>query len=264
MPPIILSDNLLDDAGTLSASDTDSGYSVNNLIDLRTYSFWQAANTTDGKWIKIVLDGTAAADTIGIFGHNFYTAMVFTIKVEHSSNGTDWTAALTSADELKSDRAFVKTFTSPGAKKYWRISLNTEDASDFTAKPKAAIIMLGTRISFSYPPDSPFIPARAIPKSKSEISEEGHLLGSILQNTKIKIEPIFSLISETFLETYFFPWWKTYGRHLKPFFWAHDLTNYPELAFLVRLSEGSEYQDPRSQANYIDSFSLSMEGLLED
>ena len=118
--PIILYDSILI-GSTLTATDTETGYSVNNLIDYRSYTWWQA-DTPGLKYITIDCAVATSADTLGIVGHNFDTAAAV-ISVESSPDNTTWTERL--SEFLVTDSyAIMKTFTTASAR-YWRVKIQS-------------------------------------------------------------------------------------------------------------------------------------------
>jgi hypothetical protein len=267
--PMILSDNLFDDAGTLSASDTDtdSAYSVDNIKDLRPYTWWKAANATTGaKWIKIALTAAATADSLGIIGHNLSTAGVFSFKIEHSPDNSTWTTVFSldeGDDELHSDKAFFVTFTAPAVKGYWRILIEDDTGAGYTAVPQIAVIMLGTRIDMPTTPDTPFDPGKE-KASASVISNGGNLLGSVYRFTTTRITAVFAQLTRTFVWNTLYPWWTSHAKLGKPFFFVWDYANYATDVRWVKLVDGAQFERPLSRGTYVDSFTLDMEGMLEE
>lgn len=260
--PMILSDNLFDNAGTLSASDTDSAYSINNIIDLRTYTYWKAANATTGtKYVQIALTAGATANAVGIIGHNFYTAGVITLKLQHSADGATWTDMVTFTTPAN-DKAIFKTFTAPAAKGYWRLHM-ADDGGGYDAAPQLAVLMVGTRIDFPTTPETAFDPGKET-AAVSLSSKGGHLLGAVYSYTRIRITATFKEMTRTFVWDTLYAWWTAYGKLLKPFFWVWDYTNYATDIRFVKLTDGMSFDRPLSRADYVDSVTLEMEGVIEE
>jgi hypothetical protein len=263
MNPLILSDNDLLENGTLTASETDTGFDVLNLIDRRTFTFWQGANTSSTpKYIDIEPPGdhNYDFDTLAIFGHNLHTAgakVKFEWIFEDGEVIVDW---FTPAD----DKAIIKYFTEhDNDEGTFRLSIASVGGS-FLAKPRIAIVMIGKRVSFPFPADTPFSPFRPSIQGRLLNGQQGHHLGSITGLNPISIKANFSNNSKTFVENTFWPWWNTYGKKLLPFFWAADLVNTPSAIFLVSLTANSVFDHPRTIAGLVDVISLDMIGLLEE
>ena len=91
MNPMILYDNRFLD-GIPMATDTSEGFSALNVVDLKTFTFWQAG---EPGYEDIAVDCGAAksADALGIIGHNLGTVQA-DISVESSDDGDTWTQAL--------------------------------------------------------------------------------------------------------------------------------------------------------------------------
>ncbi len=262
MNPIILSDSILEDYATLTATDTDDGYNVLNVIDKRPYTFWQAANVTvHTKDITLDLGSgvTAAADCMGIYSHNLFTAGAF-IMVYYSDNGADWTTAMEGYLAVD-DKAILKTFTS-ATKRYWRIRI-FRTGVDFNAKPKIAVLMLGARLEFPYPPDSQYTPNPEEVIASSNKGRTGYPLGSVLSFIAARITAKFSQLTDTWVTGTFHPWFVATGRQMQPFFWAWNLTAEPASVHYVKLVDNPKYLDPRSRAGFIDNITLEMEGVAE-
>lgn len=66
--PIILYDNRFSD-GTPTATDTAQGFSVLNVRDMRTYTYWKAASVGT-KYLTVDCGSPMNADCLGIIGHN--------------------------------------------------------------------------------------------------------------------------------------------------------------------------------------------------
>ena len=117
--PIILYDSILEDCSTLTATDTETGYDVYNLIDYRSYTYWQG-DTPGLKYITVDYGATVAADSFGIVGHNFSTAAAF-ITLQDSTNNSTW-ATQVSEFYPTDNYAILKTFTSSD-RRYKRVKV---------------------------------------------------------------------------------------------------------------------------------------------
>jgi hypothetical protein len=257
MHPFILSANILENYDSLAATDTDDGYDVLNVLDRRPYTWWQAGNvTTRTKYIEYWRDLAASADTIGIVGHNLSSAGA-SIALEHSSDGMTWTTAVTGFAP-GSDKAILKTFSST-SRKYWRLKIY-RDGSDFSYKPRLAVVVIGSRLEFPTPPDSPFAPNPEEIVATSNKGRTGHHLGTVIGFYAVRITAKFAQLSTSWVASTLYPWWRDYGRRLLPFFWAWNLTAAPDSVHYLKLTDNSKFQDPRSRAGFVDAVTLEMEG----
>jgi len=253
--PVILYDNRFND-GTPTATDTASGFDVRNIKDYRTYTFWRAASAGT-KYITIDCGSAKSADALGIISHNLKTANA-SVSVESSTDNfaSDVTVRLASFTP-SSDKAFLKLFTSASAR-YWRIKIVTASVA-----PQVAVAMLGSRITFPYPPDAPYIPYSETIESNSSRGKKGHILGSVIRFKDIEISAEFSNIGRNWALNTFKPFWDSHASDLKPFFYAWDIDIYPDMVFYVYVDEGMKHSMPMSILQYIDSIKLQMRGVKE-
>ena len=252
--PIILYDNILSQGYTLTATDTEEGYDVLNLIDLRPYTFWKAASHGT-KYITVDCGAAKSADCLAIIGHNLYTAGA-TVSIESSPDNSSWTVRLADFTPT-SDKAVLKTFTS-ASDQYWRIKIVTAAVAAYMA-----IAVLGQKLQFPYPPDTPYIPYSEVPVADVERSKNGHILGVSTYLPALKMRVQFSNITRTWFDTYFLPFWQNHGRLYKPFFFAWDLDTYENDVFLVSIDDEYNLESPFSVLTYIDILNLNMRGIRE-
>ena len=232
--PIILYENRFED-GTPAATDTASGYYAANIRDLRTYTWHQFA-AAGTKYYTVDCGEAKSADCLGIRGHNLGTAAA-SVSVESSDNGSDWTGRLAAFEPLN-DRAILKTFTSASAR-YWRVKIVTAATA-----AKAAVLMLGVRLTMEKWPYGEFDPAPESPLSSSKYSQQGHLLGVLLDYVEIAITAKFQRLTPAWVETYFRPAWDGHIHAGRPFFWAWDITNHPSEVYLVQIADGYRLSMP--------------------
>lgn len=253
MNPVILYDNRFND-GTPVATDTALDFSILNIRDYRTYTFWRAASAGT-KFITIDCGSAKSADALGIISHNLRTANA-TVSVESSTDNSTWTqrlAGFTPSD----DKAFIRLFTSASAR-YWRIRIVTASIA-----PQLAVAMLGVRMTFPWPPDSPYVPYMERIESQSSRSKKGHILGSVINFKSIEISARFSNLTRDWVLNTFNAFWDGHGSDLKPFFYAWDIDVYPNMVFYVSVDDGMRYRMPVSVLSLIDSIELDMWGVKE-
>ncbi len=251
--PIILYDNRFID-GTPVATDTAPGYDVLNIRDFRTYTWWKAASAGT-KYITVDCGIAKPADCLAVIGHNLYTANA-TVSVESSPDNTTWTERLAGFTP-PSDKAFLKVFTS-ASERFWRLKIVTT-----SMPPQIAVAMLGVRLTFPYPPDTPYIPYSESVEMDVSRGKTGSILGSVIKFKSIEINARFSNLPRSWVMNNIMPFWDGHASALKPFFYAWDIDNYPEMVFFVSIDDGSKYEMPMSVLQYIDSIELKMRGVKE-
>lgn len=252
MNPIILYNSILT-LGTLTAAYTAAGYAVANIKDYRPYTLWKGT-TADPQYITVNCGSARAADALGICGHNLNTINA-TVSVENSPNGSTWTNRLAGFIPA-SDDALLKPFTA-NTQQYWRIKI-----TGHTAAPYIGVAMIGARITFPYPPDTPHTPIDTGMEASANLSETGHLLGNVIKYKPYILEAQFSMLERTWVINTFKPFWDNHASNLLPFFWAFDTDNYATLAFYAQLAQDARFKTPMTVLTYIDSLRLVMRAVL--
>lgn len=251
--PCILYDNRFLD-GTPTATDTATGYSVLNITDLRPFTWWQA-NASGTKFITINCGGEKSVDSLGIIGHNFYTATA-TVSVESSTTGA-W-----AGEEVQrlagftctTNKAVLKTFASASAQ-YWRIKIVTGAIA-----ARIAVCILGVRLDFERYPMQGFDPCPETVNGIAARSQNGYMIGATIENVGIQIHAGFQRLTSTFI-TNFRTAWDAHLSQLKPFFWAWDTVNHASEVYFVSIPEGFKLSMPFDP--YRRSLPLTMQGIKE-
>ncbi len=254
MNPVILVDSRFLD-GIPVATDEAPGYSVLNITDLKTYTFWKGA-TPGVKYISVDCGVSKAADSLGIVRHNL-SSTGSQLSVESSDDGLLWTERL-AAFTPSSGKAFLKTFTVASAR-HWKMRI----AAPGSVAPQLAVALLGVRMTFPHRPEAPFVPAKEEVETVSQRSKAGHLLGYFVKFKPFTVQANFKLLERSWVESVFLPFWEEYASDLHPFLWAWDLSAYPEDVRFVRVVSGYSYAPAVSILSHYDSLSLEMEGVKE-
>ncbi|MBT9175484.1 MAG: hypothetical protein DDT22_01163 [candidate division WS2 bacterium] len=252
--PIILFNNRFDD-GIPVATSTAAGSSVLNIRDGRTYTFWQAA-TAGTNFITVDCGIPRITDCLAVIGHNLRAAGAI-ISVESSVDNITWTTRIAGFTP-PSNRAFLRTFFPPVTERHWRIRIVTA-----AVPPVLAVVYLGHRITFPFPPDAPFIPCREFVEAETSIGKTGHILGSVIRYKPIQIFARFSNLTRTWIAENFMFFWNTHASNLRPFFWAWDITAFPDMVFYVTINKETSFEMPMSVLSFIDSIELNMKGIME-
>jgi hypothetical protein len=276
---VILYKNILI-GSTLTVTNTASGYSVNNIIDYRSYTKWKS-NTTDNQTIQGVLSAAiapikqaddvgyiltvggkrlhtvaggglttfGAADCIGIFNHNLSGT---TITVKYDQNGTMVTLATITPT---SNDPILYPFERHESNK-WQVII-----TGLTAAAEVAVMFLGEAIYFPYLPRAPYTPKDEGIEVMSEVSQAGHLLGSVVAHHPVSINPVWELILRTWFNDNLVPFWDDHGKLLKPFFFGWDLNNRPDDIFYCWIDPAMRFKEILTTLNYSDEFSLLLKSV---
>lgn len=248
MNPVILYQNCFA-SGTLTASETASGFDVANVVDFRPYTLWKGT-LTNPLYITMNCGAAVAADALGICGHTLGTCGA-TIDLEHSANGSNWTS-LGIGYAPSDDAPILKLFNS-ATKQYWRLKI-----TGHTIAPVIGVLMVGPRLTFPYPPETPHIPFDEGIVAASEISKTGNLLGSVINYKPIDIAVDFGLLPRTFVFDTYKPFWDNHASNLKPFFWAFDASAYGTLVYYAMMDPATRFQAPLTTLSYVDRLSFRL------
>jgi hypothetical protein len=255
MPPVILATNLLP-LGTLSASSAAAGYYVESLSDGLEYTHWKAnAGGSQSVTLDLGAGNAQAASALGIKKHNLKTVSA-TASMESSDNGADWTTRLAGFAPA-TDKAILKTFASATAR-YWRINM-----TGCTAAPQMAVTVVGPRIDFPYPPDSPFVPSEEGIEGETNRSKLGVFLGVTVRWKTFRVRAKWSNLTRTWLDANLAPFWDGHASNLKPFFWGWDLSVYPDKVHYGAVPDGYKWRPDVSVLAYYETFEIEIEGAKE-
>ncbi len=238
--------------GTLTATGTDTGFSVNNLIDYRTTTYWQAA-AHGTNYITVESGDVLSADMLGIVKHNLYTASA-TITIEYWDNVLSSWVAIGTPFSPTSDECIIKQFTSKTSLK-WRIKINTA-----SVKAKIAVMMIGSKIEMPYPPEAPSAAYAETYQLLNSESKNNNFLGAIRRNSKYSIRHVYKSVTKTFYDTYLLPFWNAHAKLGYPFFYAMDSVNLPEGNFFARFVDGYEWNPQRSNLLFVDEINFDLIG----
>lgn len=253
--PVILYNNIL--ASGVTATSTAADYSVNNIYDLRPYTYWKAT-TTATQYITMDAGSATSVDCLGIAtGHNLGTAGA-TVSVESSTTGA-WAGeeiVRLSGFTTSTNLTILKPFTTASVR-YWRIKITGSSTA-----VKLGVVMLGARITFPSQVKIPFTPHSIGVETEDSISKAGHLLGSVIRYYPVIIKVSWSYIAESFVTGTFKTFFDNHGNLRKPFFWALDTTTYPSDCFFVRLDDKYKYEYPITKIGTANKLDLDMEGVI--
>lgn len=227
--PIILAGNILEDAGSLEATNTATDYDVAHVIDRRPYTFW-VAEDEGTRYITADLGEAVAADCLGIAGHNFGTAAA-AVTLQHSANGSDWADAVAEF-EPETDRALMATFTA-ATQRYWRLKIVTAAVA-----ARVGVLFVGARLDFPRYVQAGYDPAPETVHATSARSKAGHPLGATLRWVEHAISASFQNLTDAWVRASFKPVWDAHLSRLEPFFWAWNLADFDEDVYYVQVPDG--------------------------
>lgn len=252
MNSIILYNNKFAD-GTLSVTDTATGYDKNNMIDKREFTFWKALNATGAKVIQVVFSIVNNSDAIGIVGHNLNCAT--SIYVESYNYVDDWIGQV-DPFTVSDTKPILKLFTHPTRdQEKIRITISASVA------PKIALLFLGNYLDMGFNPDTPYNAKDVSMQMESELSESGYMLGSALKYKPLTINPRFSNLLQTSVDGSIETFLSTHGMYRYPFLFAWDIVNFPADVFFVRLTKDAKRTKVKTIKNYEDYIDIPMEGI---
>jgi hypothetical protein len=256
MPPVILATNLFSLGGTISASTTEAGYYAASLADGLEYTHWKAnAGGAQSVTLDLGVGNAQAADALGVKKHNLKTVGA-TVSVESSDDGAVWTPRL-AGFVPSTDKALLKTFASATAR-YWRIGL-----AGCTAAPQMAVAVVGPRIDFPYPPNSPFVPSEEGIEGETNRSKLGVLLGVTVRWKTFRVRATWTRLLRTWLDANLAPFWDGHASNLKPFFWGWDLSAYPDKVHYGAVPDGYKWRPDVSRGLHYETFEIEIEGAKE-
>ena len=251
MTPTILADNRFTD-GTITATGVTDDSRL-YIIDGRPYT-WLQVPSAGTKHIVVDCGSVKQANALGVIGHNFASAAA-SISLSGSNDGSSWTTYVGPVVPT-SDKALLRTFTQASAR-YWRLTINSP-----TVAPMVAVVMVGSRIDFPYPPDAGFVPFSETVEVDSNDSKTGNPLGVVVRFFPVAIKPNFSNIDREWIETIYRPFRENYSRFRKYFFWSWDLETYPDQVFYVQ--DIGTYAPDVSTLAFYNKLALDFKGVMEN
>lgn len=250
--PIILAENILERATTLTATNTAVGFDVRNILDRRQYTFWQATSSGT-RFITADMGVPVPADAFGLIGHNFGIAGT-QITLQGSTDGTTWTDVVAQFS-LTNNKAILRTFTSL-SRRHWRLRIITT-----TSIPFLAVFFLGRRLEFPRYVMGEFDPQPEQIHATSAKSKAGYPLGAIVRYIRHNIHISFQNLTDAWVRTQFLPIWNEHLSQLKPIFWAWNLEDFPADVYFVSLPDNFSLSIPYNPVRR--NMALQFEGIKE-
>ena len=243
-------ENLLEDA-TLTASSEDTGFEVENLADWRLDDAWKP--TTAGTHNADADLGSAqSVDYFACFGHNL-ADVSGTVKLQHATSGAGpWTDAFTAITPTE-NRVIFKTFTSQ-SKQYWRIVTTSTGSPAFISVASIGAILdlqRGMRAGFIIPGIFQQV------ESMNAITHNGNFIGKSVKQRPQRVNISQTIVTPTWVRSNL----ETMVDHInsKPFFFAHDLTNYPDESAFCWTTQ--QIRPPTNADNKYWQFTINAQGM---
>ncbi len=242
---------------TLTADSTESSgdYDVDYIYNMIEVNSWQAANTTSPMYVTLDLGSgnTADADYLAVLGHNLNTIGA-TIDLEYSATGA-WAGEEVSvfSEAPSADTVYLKEFTAPGAKRYWRLKIS----GTLSAAPYMAICVWGLKTEFDYATAS-FDPYAQNVKASVGLSQGGYVTGVHEKHTERSLALRFADADSTLYEKVK-TWFETHK--LKNLFVAWETANNPTDVFLMR--PASRFSNPLTNGGAYRNITINLKGRRE-
>jgi hypothetical protein len=228
--PWILYDNLYD-YGTPVGTSTAEGYSILNIKDWKSYTFWQGTSTS-AQYLTVDCGSNKTAAGYAIHKHNL-GSLGAQIAIQHSSN--NFVAVTTAATYTASnDLQIVGSFTT-ATNRYWRIAITGHTATN----PRLAIACIADKLTFPTPPTSPSALYQIETINSKKISKTGQLLGGTISYRPVTLEYTFQSATYTYawVRDNYRAFWLAHGSQGKPFFFSLDDTNATDAHWLAWMDD---------------------------
>lgn len=244
---------------SLVATSTEStgDYDVDYIYNMREVNSWKAEDSgiADPQYITYDAGGgnTEDADYLVILGHNLNTLGV-TVTLQWSTD--NFSSSVNDAFTgvaIGADTVYLKEFSSPGAKRYWRVKLEGHGSS----APYMAICIWGLKTELDWA-SAAFDPYSQSTKANVTMSQGGFNTGIHEKYTERSLSLQMSDSDDTLyqkVKTY----WETHG--INNVFVAWDTANNSGDVWLMRPS--SKFSNPFNQTGVYRNISLRFTGRKE-
>jgi len=216
--PVIGWQNLLA-SGTVTASNANVDYPVENVFDNLEYDYWKAT-ATGTHYITAVFASVQSVGYLLMHRHNLHL-ITGSYKLQYSTNfGVDWLDATALNNPI--DSAVVMEVFDEISASYWRLQI-----TGLTGIPQLAMLMFGPqmvmprRLRLEFTP-----PGMGIEDEITEVSSEtGILLGVSVTRHMHRSILAFANVSAQWVRDY----WMPFMLHVltKPFAFAWNYNNQP-------------------------------------
>ena len=261
----MLYDNLLA-KGVVTASSTDTGFSVDNLKDFRPFTFWKPAPGASVAEIVVDLseeNPIPTANYLAIYNHSIYskretpgTPQLILQAAMNPQFDPMLPTTVTLVDvPVTSDDTFLFLFTPPAIPSpYWRLTIQGMDPSN---PPEMAIVAFGSVLEIPTTPREGFDPIGRQVEGITNTSMKGHPIGKVIEWESWKQSVTFELLTWNYVRNDFLPAWTA---HLsgKPFLFVWDFEDRPKEIFLV--NAGDAFSTPH-RAGQLTELRIDLSGV---
>lgn len=243
---------------TLTATSTAANYDVANIYNMLETNSWKAANTAVPMYITYDSGGTPKnADYLIIYGHNLNTANA-KITLQYSTDNfvADINDTFTGEKPL-SDNIYRKEFTSPGAKRYWRLKIeNNTGGPALGTIPYMKLCIWGQKTELDYATAS-YDPYEEMAQSTINRTQGGVVAGIHTDYTDRNLA--FSIAdADSTLYQKVKTWRDAHG--MKQLFVAWETANNPDDCWLVYPKESFSNPFTSNSGGAYRDISLSFKG----
>ncbi|MDH4101741.1 MAG: hypothetical protein OEV28_14345, partial [Nitrospirota bacterium] len=216
---------------------------------------WKSGGTTNPQYITYDAGSgnTKSSDYLAIIGHNLFTIGA-TITLQYSTDNfaADVNDAFTGFAPT-SDAVILKEFTSPGAKRYWRLKIS----GSLGAAPYMTLCIWGDKTELDYA-TAAFDPYEQSTKAAISMTQAGYVAGVHTQYTERSMVLKFDDADST-LYSKIKAWWDASG--IKNFFVAWDTSNNPSDVWLMR--PDPKFSNPLKNGGLYRDITINLKGRKE-
>lgn len=248
--PKLFFNNRFADGIPVASSTATGNYAAANIADMRPYTWWKA-NALPAS-ITVDCGSAKAADYALIYGHDLF-AQGATLEVRGSTDNFSTSNVLVASHTPTTDDPFLVSFAS-ASYRYWRIMITGAAGN----KPVIAIAMIG--VAFVMPDylEAPFDPVGRDVQGRSNISDNGWPLGSIIDFEQFQRELNFGFVGWSWIRATWLPAWKSDIRG-KPFVFGWNPDVYPGEIYLV--AAGQSFNTPH-EGESLARITFSVKGVV--
>ncbi len=235
----------------LTAASEAQGCPAANIYNMLEVDRWAAADPSDPQYITVDTgEGRQrTADYIAILGHNL-KAIGASVALQYSAD--NFSSDINDSfppEAVAADSVYLKEFTSPGAKRYWRLKITGHSGA-----PYMAICVWGNSTELDYA-TSGFDPYGEEARLNENLSQGGYVTGAHVKYAErsfsLRFEDADSALYEK-VRT----WREASG--LKNFFVAWERSNAPSDIFLMR--PDARFRNPLKSGGLYRDITINLKG----
>jgi len=224
---------------TITDPGTETGFSIASLHDMKSYTLWKSDQTASA--VNIDIDAGAGgenADYIALVNHNLNT-LGATVRVLADTVDPPLVEVLAAVTPDEDTVTYI-SFTAPGAKRYWRITIN-HAALPFSDKPNIGDCYMGMKTTmpeFLTSDFSPFFTAYEVAGARSE---GGHALSATIRGQVHRATMEFggpAGVARSFHDSDLTTFASTHAMRRHPFFFVLDADDATfDRAFFIKMTD---------------------------